>query len=176
MTLSFTAIGENAVQHDFSCDLSSLEDALDILNIIVFQGHTLVQAHIIEEGKRTELPSEVFDGRPVTDSIRKLEKQWRAALKKPIRSPLPLNNRWRQDMNRQRIRLYDDKIEHYTVVINLLKEQAQLAETVIQSYQRRNKLIRHYEAMISGYEGYIARTKTDRQVLLDKLRQLEQNG
>ncbi|MBD2753395.1 hypothetical protein [Spirosoma validum] len=175
MTLSFTAIGENAVQHDFSCDLSSLEDALDILNIIVFQGHTLLLAHIVDEGKRTELPPEVFDGQPLSAVMKKLEKQWRAVLKKPVRSSAPFHKQWRQNMNRQRIRLFDDRIAHFDRVIDAFKQQAQRAEKMRYGNRERTRLIRHYNIIINTYKGYVARTKTERQSVLDKMSQLDQS-
>ncbi|MBD2700036.1 hypothetical protein IC229_05275 [Spirosoma sp. BT702] len=174
MLLSFTALDEKARWREFCCELIGLEEAFDFLNLIANEGHTIVQAFIHEDSTCTELPGEAFDGKPISASIRKLEKQWKQALKSPpLKKPRrPANDSalLRQELTRQRIKLCDTKITIFETSIHHFEILRQQTEDLQLSPFRKDKLIRHYEQSIVNYQHLIARALTDRYALETKLK------
>ena len=171
MTLSFTAIDDGADLQDFSCDLDNLEDALDILSVVALDGHTIVKAYILDEGNRIELPAAVFDGKPISRSVKKLEKQWQTILKKPVRSSV-LTDKWLLDITRRRIKLFDDQIAILERTISRFETLRQRAGEKRYGPQRM-RLIHYYDSTLATYRGYAYRSETGRQAMLKKLQQLE---
>lgn len=103
MILSFTAFDKHGEFRKFFCQLTELEVALDVLSTVAAHGDTIIKAHIIDEGIKTELPPQAFDGEPFSKSIGQLEMQWQTALSEPVCSALFTNN-WQVEITRQRLK------------------------------------------------------------------------
>ncbi|UFH54181.1 hypothetical protein [Spirosoma sp. KNUC1025] len=172
MILSFSALDDSSCPQDFSCELPELEDALDVLTMVAYQGNTILYAYILDEGKRTELPCDVFDGKPLSASLKRLEKQWQAVLKKPVRSSMLVSRRWLQDITRHRIQIYDNQITHFVTLLDKLAILRQRALAGHDGY-RMNVLVSRYTSLIHNYEVYIDRAVAERNLVHKKLSQLE---
>lgn len=171
MTLSFTAIDRHNQFRDFSCQLASLEVALDVLSKITMQGSKILTAYIVDEGKRIQLSSEAFDGVSFSEPIYQLEKQWQEILGEPIRSAETVND-WHIQLTRQRIKILEEKIVQFGLIIARFEEFRQRAE-MIYDETRRNKLVRYYDAELIIYRQYVDRAKTGQHIAKKKLRQLQ---
>jgi hypothetical protein len=68
----------------FFCHVPKLEAAFDVLGTITATGDVLISVDLIDNGQRTPLPVEAFDGEPVGTHIKNLEHDWQALLNKPI--------------------------------------------------------------------------------------------
>ncbi|GAB3687424.1 hypothetical protein GCM10027592_00940 [Spirosoma flavus] len=171
MLLSFTALDEKAQWREFACDMIGLDDVFDFLSVIAAEGHIIVQASIHEDGIRTELPGEAFDGKSVTIPIRQLEKQWKKALKNPLGSP-DNSDQFRQEIMRQRIAIYTSQIVWLKSSINRFQEMQQRTDAFIFSPDRKDKLVGHYERTIANYRYLLEKALTDRYAVQAKLKQL----
>lgn len=68
----------------FSSQLSTLEETFDVLSEFVRTGGIVVHVHLLDNGLRTPLPSEAFDGEPIASHIRKLEVEWTTLLNESV--------------------------------------------------------------------------------------------
>ncbi|MBD2753393.1 hypothetical protein [Spirosoma validum] len=172
MILSFTAITSNAQFRDFSCQFTELETALDFLGSVTLQGDTIIKAHILDDDKRVELASEAFDGKSFTEPLHQLEKQWQAILSKPRRSS-QANNQWHIDLTRQRIKLYDTRIEQITRMVLQVELLCLRTEEMLLHEPRRDNLVSYYRSMLDMYCQQINQAQASKQQVQKKLKQLE---
>lgn len=84
MVLLLTAIDESDETQDFTCQLKTLESGFNLLNNVVAMGHTLVKAHLLDQGSRIGFPIDAFDGSPFTAAVQELERDWSTILHEPI--------------------------------------------------------------------------------------------
>lgn len=174
MILSFTALDKNAEFRKFFCQLTELEVALDILSSVTRQGDTIIEAHVIDEGVRTELPPEAFDGKPLSESISQLEMEWQSILNEPVCSALFKNN-WQVELTRQRIKNYEAKLIQLTQLINKFEQFRQRTErTPTYDGPGRDKLLQCYDSTIRTYQRYIDRAKAGQHEAEEKLSQLQE--
>ncbi|WP_379846630.1 hypothetical protein [Larkinella bovis] len=81
MFLYFSYLSSDGYTLNCSLHSESLEIHLDTLNSFVAFGYGLIEAYLIdEEGRRTDLPIEVFDGRPIGPHLRELQEQYQLVL------------------------------------------------------------------------------------------------
>ncbi|QMW06798.1 hypothetical protein [Spirosoma foliorum] len=172
MILSFVAIDKQEKRRDFWCQLPELEVALDVLSSITLKGETIINAQIIDEEGRIELPPEVFDGQPFSDAIRQLEGEWEAILDEPIGAVVPVNN-WQIELTCQQLKIYEGRIAQFNVVVNQLGLLRERAEQVIRNESCRITLINHYNALINTYCEYINQAEAGQQVAQQKLVKLQ---
>ncbi|MVM37884.1 hypothetical protein GO730_10265 [Spirosoma sp. HMF3257] len=172
MILAFTAIDQQARLKEFWYQLSELEVALDVLSTIALKGDKILKAQLIEEGVLTELPVEAFDGEIFTNSIHQLEVQWQTILKEPMRSTRP-ENTWQIELICKQIKIYDDRIAQFALVIDRFEQLRERAGQVSRLEPNRTNLLNHYESTLTTYRGYINRAKDGQQVAQKKLGQLQ---
>jgi hypothetical protein len=80
--------GEKQFQ-EISCILKSEEDAFDVISYLSTQAHQILAAYLIDRetpDSPIKLPIDVFDGNSFSRPIKKLQKEWRQILKKPVNS------------------------------------------------------------------------------------------
>lgn len=173
MILSFTAFDKQAEFRKFSCQITELEGALDLLSTITAQGDTIIEAHVIDEGTRTELPPEAFDGHPFFESLQELEVEWQTVLNEPVCSAL-LSNNYQVEVTRQRLKLYEDRIAQLTRIIDKFEQfRRRTTDAPTHDEPGKDKLIRHYDTMLNTYRKYMDRARVGQQVAQKKLSQLQ---
>jgi len=91
MLLLLTAVDQQGHVNTFSYELSYLDDGFNLLDTIAQEGHYLVKAQLIDEGKWTHLPVEAFDESPVSPVIQELEKDWKQILTESVDAPIIFN-------------------------------------------------------------------------------------
>ncbi|RAJ92247.1 hypothetical protein LX87_05215 [Larkinella arboricola] len=74
---SVSASGEVSTHSHYCCEV---EGHFDVLNRCVTAGYTLLSAFVIDQGQRTDLPLEAFDGQPVSAYIKDLQEQYQQVL------------------------------------------------------------------------------------------------
>ncbi|UFH54183.1 hypothetical protein [Spirosoma sp. KNUC1025] len=171
MILSFSAIDRHAQFRDFCCNLTGLETILDFLSTITSHGDTILNAYILDEGNRMELPPEAFDGQLFSQPLQQLEEQWQAALRKPVSDKLSANQ-WHIELIRQQIRLYGDRIETLTLQVDRLEMLRRRVEDMYYD-QQRNQLMEQYTNTLTMYQSHIDRAQDGRQRAIKKLKKLE---
>ena len=80
MVLLLTAFDKKVQFRQFACHISTLEGALDTLSAIAATGDILMEAHLLDEGKWTTLPVELFDGQIFSIPLLDLQQQWQQVL------------------------------------------------------------------------------------------------
>lgn len=81
MWLYFSVISPEGNLDSHSFCSSRFEHHMDLLNDFVATGSQLLCASLQEEdGSRMELPLEAFDGNPIGNNLRDLQKQYQLAL------------------------------------------------------------------------------------------------
>jgi hypothetical protein len=84
MLLFLTTIDRESQFRDFRCWLTSLENVFDFLSYISSTGETIIQAEIVDNDQRIQLPPQAFDGAPFSASILQLESEWQQILSEPV--------------------------------------------------------------------------------------------
>ncbi|WP_420151076.1 hypothetical protein [Spirosoma sp.] len=172
MILSFTAIDASAQLRNFFYQQEELENALDILSAIASQGDTLLNACIIDEKSRLELPVEAFDGQQFSDSIKQLEKQWQTVLSESTRTTEE-NDTWYVELTRQRVKLYEDRLDQLTKTINQLEVLYQHTEDYMFNERLRTNLINRYSSLLAQYGHYRTLAQAGQKQALERLSLLE---
>lgn len=80
IVLFLKAIDENNQIREFVCQIYELETALGALSAIAAQGNKILEAYIIEEGKRTHLSTQAFDHQDLIRPIRQLQRELKLIL------------------------------------------------------------------------------------------------
>ncbi|AKD55411.1 hypothetical protein [Spirosoma radiotolerans] len=83
MILFITTKDSKNQLRSFSCWLTKLEIAFDVLSLIS-AGEQLVNVELIDNNKRIQLPAHVFKGAPFSTSILQLEQEWQLILSEPV--------------------------------------------------------------------------------------------
>ena len=171
MTLSFIAIDKNSEFREFSCQLTNLDIAFDVLSSIASKGDVILKAQIEDEGSCLELPTYAFDGETFSNALYQLELQWQEALKGPART-LSLTA-WRQDVMQRRIDSYENRIARYTVAISQLERLRDRVESTTPMYSDRSRLINHYDRMLDNYRYNLWQAKNHKESVVEQLEQLQ---
>lgn len=81
MWLYFSSLSPAGAPLNHTLFCADLEGHVDTLNGAVAVGYQLLSAYLIdEEGRRTDLPAEVFDGQPMSACLRELEVEYQMLL------------------------------------------------------------------------------------------------
>lgn len=83
MILFITTIDSKNQLRSFSCWLTKLEIAFDVLSLIS-SDEQLVNVELIDDEKRIQLPAHVFKGAPFSSAILQLERDWQLILSEPV--------------------------------------------------------------------------------------------
>jgi len=84
MFLFLTAIDQQGQWRDFSCRLTSLELAFDVVSLLAARGNTIIKAEVIHNNECTKLPVNAFDGTHFSAVIQQLESEWQLILSHPV--------------------------------------------------------------------------------------------
>ena len=168
MLIAFSALNTQGEFQDFSCQLQSLEAALDVVSSMAAHGNQLLEVVLIEQGSMTPLPINVFDGQSFSAPIQALEQEWVLALKQGVRHEIVAQDRYDR-MRQQRIN------RHQTTIIQL--EQALiLAQQRLQRMQNRRSptpyhalILSQLEGTLERYQQNMAREQRSLQKLIDQL-------
>lgn len=171
MVLFLTARDQNFQFRKFSCQLDKLEVAFEFLTDIVAKGSTLLEAYIIDEGKRTELPLPIFDGSPFLTAMQELEHEWQALLSEPelltsVQDSLLI------PLIQQRARQYEKKIASYEKLIARLEQLLVRTQENFSAGPMKSRIISQYESMISKNQVWLIKAQISHQVVLNRLDQL----
>lgn len=171
MILFLTARDQHRQIRKFSCQLDKLEVAFEFLTDIVAKGSTLLDAYIIDEGKRTELPLRVFDGGQFLTAMQELERDWQTLLNEPVLSTsvqesllIPLIQR--------RARQYEKKIASYKKLISHLEQLLVRAQGNFATGPMKSRIISQYKSMIRKNQGWLIKAQLSYQIILDRLSHL----
>lgn len=171
MVLFLTARDQNFQIRKFSCQLDKLEIAFEFLSDIVAKGSTLLQAYIIDEGKRTELPLPIFDGGPFMVAMQELENEWQTLLNEPALST-PSQKSLLVPLIQQRAQQYETKIASYEKLIKRLKQLLVRTQENFSTGPIKSQVISQYEAMINKNQVWLIKAQISHQVILNRLSQL----
>lgn len=171
MVLFLASLDKEAQLREFSCQLDKLEVAFDFLSTIVAKGDTLLNAYILDNNERTDLPIDVFDGAPFLEAMQEIEKEWQSALSEPLQAD-PSHNRYIIEFTQQRVRQYETRIANEELMIRRLEQLLLRSAEAGSSETMRSQLVQEYEAMIVRYEVQLTRTKSAHKIAVDRLNQL----
>lgn len=171
MVLFLTARDPNTQIRKFSCQLEKLEVAFEFLSDIVAKGSTLLQAYIVEEGKRTDLPLAIFDGAPFVEAMQELEKEWQTLLSEPALST-SLQETLLIPLIQQRARQFEAKIASYQKLISRLEQLLSRTQKNFSAGPIKSRVISQYESMINRNQVWLIKAQISHQIILSKLNQL----
>ena len=157
----------------FVCQVNQLETAFEALTAIAATGDTIVEACLQEEGKRTRLPVEAFDGNPILGPIQELQYEWQSLLYQPQVSYPSFANQTIIELTLQRIDQYETRLAIYHS--SLLKFEELLLTTQVQLSEgtKKDRLSSRYRLLISQYSAYLSQLQTQRDWALNRLGQLK---
>jgi hypothetical protein len=171
MVLFLTARDQNVQFRKFSCQLDKLEVAFEFLSDIVAKGSTLLQAYIVDEGKRTELPLTIFDGEPFLEAMQELEKEWQTLLHEPAMST-SLHETLLIPLIQHRARQFETKIASYQKLISRLEQLLGRTQKNFSAGPIKSRVISQYESMISRNQVWLIKAQISHQIMLNRLSQL----
>jgi len=171
MVLFLTARDQNVQIRKFSCQLDKLEVAFEFLSDIVAKGSTLLQAYIVDEGIRTELPLTTFDGEPFLEAMQELEKEWQTLLNEPALST-SLQETLLLPLIQQRARQFESKIASYQKLISRLEQLLGRTQKNFSAGPIKSRVISQYESMISRNQVWLIKAQISYQIILNRLNQL----
>jgi len=167
MVLFLTAINRKAEFRDFFCLLGSLEHAFDALSAIAATGDRIIEARLLDEGKWTTLPIDIFDGQSFSTAIRVLETEWQQVLAQPLHAK-PVHDPYLIDLTYRQIERHKTRIAHLRMVIKGIEQQRQkIITTVLKPHQSR--LIDRLDNSISQYQRHLERTQEMQRYTTERL-------
>lgn len=173
MVLYLTANDPANHPREFFCQVDTLEVAFEFLSSVVAQGSTLLQAYIVEDDRRTDLPVTVFDGTHFLKAIHNLETEWLSLLTVTTRSSAT-NYTGLIPLIQQRARLFAIKMATYENLIGELEHLLERTHTNFSPGPAKNRIISQYESMIQRNQAWLLKSQTSHKVILNRLEQLSQ--
>jgi hypothetical protein len=173
MLFRLTILDHQAQFREFSCMLDKLEVGFDFLNTVVAGGETLIKVLLIENGKESELPLEVFDGFPCLEPIQQLENEWEYLLSQPVRS-ISIIDQELIDLTRKRMHQCEANVSSQKLVISRFKTLLIRAEAGIRDQSIKSRLILHYKLEIDRYEQQMAKSQLYQKLVARRLDELIQ--
>ncbi|GAB3797340.1 hypothetical protein GCM10028819_16340 [Spirosoma humi] len=171
MVLFLTARDQNAQIRKFSCQLNKLEVAFEFLSDIVAKGSTLLQAYVMDEGDRTELPLAIFNGEPFIETMQELEKEWQTLLSEPA-LPASILATLLIPLIQQRARQIEAKIASYQKLIYRLEQLLSRAQKNFSPGPIKSRVISQYESLINQNQVWLVKAQVSHQLILSRLNQL----
>ncbi|MFD2570312.1 hypothetical protein ACFSUS_06680 [Spirosoma soli] len=158
---------------EFSCGLNDIESALDFLSKLTTKGETLIDACIIEDDSRLDLPVNAFDGELFKGPLKQLESQWQQLLKKPI-ADTPVDKEAVKGYIQRSIVLNRTQINYVTALLDQLEEKIRTTQAGKLCSATKEMLITLYNAQINKHQNYLAKQESYYQRKCAKLHQLNQ--
>lgn len=169
--LYFTSIDRDHQLRHFNCQLYQLETVLDTLNLIAVAGSTLLTVYILEDGKRTNLSPQAFDGSDLLKPIRDLQHQWEALLAQPRDATPVYTNLSHIEMVLQRIDQFESRMAESDLTIRKFEKLIIQTQQQVQDSSAKTRLIDSYRLSISQQQAYITQAQANRDKWLQKLAQ-----
>lgn len=94
MLLSFTSIDQQANFRECSWWLTTPEAVFDALSAVATKGNQILSAVLIDEGQRTILPVDAFDGAFFSAPLKELENEWQQILSVPVNRQSARSEYW----------------------------------------------------------------------------------
>ncbi len=141
-----------------------------MLSIIVANGDVLIDVRIVEHGRETKLPPDVFDGTPFMAPIRELEHEWQALLTEPERVDvaglIDLNQRW--------IAVCETAVRKNEALTERFKALLRRNEASLYPGARQAKLAAYYRLKIATCQKEVIRIQICQWQLGNRLSRLTQ--
>ena len=169
--LYFRSIDRDNQLRNFDCQLNQLETALDTLNLIAAAGNTLLEIYVIEDGKRTNLPPQAFDGHDLLKPIRSLQRQWETILLEPVSDTSSQTNLPLIELLLQRIDQFESRMAEYDSTIQKLEALIVRAQRQLYEGNHRDQLINRYRLLIEQQQTQIKQAQIKRDKWLKRLSQ-----
>lgn len=175
MFLRLVAVDQLGQERDFSCQLTQLEVGFDILNDIVAQGHTLIQASILDENRSTPLPLEVFEGVSFLKALQELEQEWQSLLAEPMEDHPSFHQERIQHLEQQ-VHRYERQIAGIETMITHFKQLTQRADNFISFTNRSPVVSNHFASILSKKRIQLILARLLHQMALIKLSEMKKGS
>ncbi|SFE95405.1 hypothetical protein [Spirosoma endophyticum] len=176
LTLYIKSIDSQKQLRTFECQLYQLETVLDTLNLIAAAGSILLETYIVEDGHRTNLAHQAFDGQDVLRPIWVLQTQWEALLSQPREVILAQIDQFLLEMVLQRIDQYETVMANYDCSITKLEQLMLKTQQRLRASGQRAYLLSHYQTILTRQHRYVDQAQAGRDEWLEKLTRLKQAG
>ncbi|NEU67973.1 hypothetical protein [Spirosoma agri] len=151
--------------------MEELEDVFEVLNRIVALGDTLTKVYVIDEGNRTDLPPDAFDGSAFSSSLQRMEHQWQHALCEPERAHSSEDQEligW----TKQRETMYQSTINTHQLMIQRLERLLQRTTHTLYPGSDTDRLVEHYQTLISSSQNQLSKARLGLATVVKRLQQL----
>lgn len=155
----------------FDCQFNQLETALDTLNLIAVAGSTLLDVYMLEDGKRTSLAPQAFDGSDLLKPIRSLQRQWEEILTAPVNDTPPPPNLLLLSLLLQRIDQFESRLAEYDSTIYKLEKLLGETQQQLQAGISKDRLVNHYQLLIRQQQARMSQVQVNRDKWLKRLAQ-----
>jgi len=153
---------------------AKLEVVLEQLNYLIQNGENVIQAYVVDQQQRLELPLEAFDGQPFLAPLQELEQQWQFILSGP-QSADSVQKRYSIELAKTRIRHLETNQTHFERTSERLHSLRQRALERLPEGTNRLNLISHYEQLIAQNELKMTSLKIRYDAARRRLTQLTQS-
>jgi len=153
--------------HQYSFECNRLEVGLEIINVLVTQGEKVLEAQLSETTGTMLLPVDAFDGSPCLGAIKKLQKEWRTLLKKPLQPALKTVHTPNQEhikLTEKRFGNWKKKQESYVNLVTFLEMALQKTPC--------ERLLIHYQSLLTTTQRRLKEAQITCQLLADHLTEL----
>lgn len=173
--LYFQSIDKSNQLRHFDCQFYQLETALDTLNLIAVAGNTLLDVYFLEDGKRTSLSPQAFDGSDLLKPIRSLQRQWEAILTESVQEVPSLTNLPLIELLLQQIDQFESRMAEYDSTISKLERLLAETQQQLQKGGSKDRLVSHYQLLIHQQQARMAQAQANRDKWLKRLTQSKQS-
>ena len=175
IALHIQSINRQQDYQRFHCVLNQLEEALTTLSLIAAAGNTLLEVYIVEDGQRTNLPPQAFDGQDMNRPIRALQAGWVALLSQPtLGQSLQAQRQLLLELTLQRLDQCETLMGEYDESLRKLENMIGRATQTLRSGPRRDRLLLHYQRIVIRQHVSMQQAEADRDNWLKNLTRLKQ--
>jgi len=150
---------------------AKLEVVLEQLNYLINSGENVIQAYLIDQRQRLELPLAAFDGQPFLAPLQELERQWQFILGGP-QSVDSIHTRYMLELTRKKLLLYESRKEEYEQISDYINQLNQRALTHLPEGIVKQRQLNRYATLIARNEATLARLRTNCKLTQERLDQL----
>lgn len=150
MILSLKSMQPGGDCQYFFCNIDDLESGFEVLSMLAAQGDLVLEAHIMDETTRLDLPAHIFDGKPFRSPIRRLEKQWTRILNKPVGKGSVHNLELKATTHRL-MGTHQRQLDHALLCIDRLVELQKRARQTISDAVWQTVMLNRYQELINGH-------------------------
>lgn len=169
MVIYLITCDEQGLTNQISFGFDRLEVGLEMVNVLVSEGENLLEVRLVDKKHSMLLPTEAFDGSSCLKPIKKLQKEWRQLLKKPLQPALKLvaPNQEHVELTQKRLSSWEAKITSYTNLIVFL--EAALEKTPDGALQS------HYQFLMKATQNRLEVARLACQSIADHLARLTES-